>query len=109
MSKDPLYLVTNTPDGYQHPPRGGAVIYDFLVYDKRCDIVDVPRELTVDAVELLCCLFDVTVITSRLPFPYVGFQALTQHSTLTDVISDEHFEDDARLEADTLTWMRNAR
>ncbi len=100
MSKDLLYLVTDTPRGYQPPAGEGVVVYTFQAYNSRCEAVDTPRQLTADAVELLCCLFDVAVIAAS---------SRRGRSELTDVISDEHFEDDERLATDTATWRANAR
>ncbi len=107
MSKDPLYLVTDTPDGYQSPPGHGVYLYRFIAYDHRRQPIGLPVHLTLPAVELLSLLFDLSVI----PLAHCTTVLWRSHPLpiLTDVISDEHFEDDERLEADTLAWRRNAR
>ena len=93
------YLVTDTPDGHHYGD--GMQVFDFQLYIGG-EAFGIVRQLNHDAVEMFLDLWpETSIIVAANDGP-------DWPTRITDVISDAHYDDDARLVRETQEW-RDAR
>ncbi len=108
MPNQELFLVTDAPEGYEPEHTQGVTLYDFQVYDSRGRRKDTIRQLTADAVELLCELHDGSVVVVA-PNPYAKKRYdYGWPSDIRDVLDDEQYEDYDALAEASQQWRDNA-